>query len=72
MTGCTNPTDMLIHKAAGCMTASSCADKLLYSVRCLQTSDGRPTGEAFVELKDEPSQAEAMKRHKMLMVGVTE
>jgi len=32
-----------------------------------QTPDGRPTGEAFVELKDEEGQKEAMKRHKEVM-----
>lgn len=32
-----------------------------------QTPDGRPTGEAFVELQDEGGQREAMKRHKELM-----
>ncbi len=34
---------------------------------CAQTPDGRPTGEAFVELKDEEAQREAMKRHKEKM-----
>lgn len=33
----------------------------------LQTGEARPSGEAFVEFKDEESQKEAMKRHKEMM-----
>jgi hypothetical protein len=40
---------------------------LLHPVHYPQTPDGRPTGEAFVELKDEEAQREAMKRHKEVL-----
>lgn len=53
------------HVNAPCMHAcrSLCTQGVIFT----WTPDGRPTGEAFVELKDEEAQREAMKRHKELM-----